>query len=155
MNYQLIFMWDKVIIDFFAEIPDRIALVYGDDMGQSQREHLDDPNRFATHPILHKNWVEAVGYLSPPYFSCDYADTWINDLAQGVGRSFPLPFVNEHMHFSVKKAKVDMTYKENRMRFRKDKVARTYERRKSELRGDIIKLAAYIRSFAQEEKSER
>tara|TARA_R110002110_G_scaffold108178_2_gene270360 strand:- start:327 stop:1073 length:747 start_codon:yes stop_codon:yes gene_type:complete len=141
--------WDKVIIEFFTQVPDRIALVYGNDLAQTERMHLSDPNRFATHPIVHKNWVKALGYLSPPYFSCDYADTWINDLANGVGRSFPLPFVNEHMHFTVKKAKMDQTYLENRQRFNRDRVPTIYREKQEELKSDISKLASFIRSFSE------
>ena len=83
------------------------------------------PN-FATHPIISRRWVEIQGCVTPPYFSCDYADTWLNDLANDLGRKRLLPIFNEHMHWSLGKSPVDMTYVENRQRFQEDNVIEKY-----------------------------
>ena len=71
-------------------------------------------------------------------------------MANGVGRSFRLPFVNEHMHFTVKKSKMDQTYLENRQRFNRDRVPAIYREKQGELQGDILKLSSFIRSFSEE-----
>tara|TARA_R110000824_G_scaffold41418_1_gene123252 strand:+ start:1765 stop:2475 length:711 start_codon:yes stop_codon:yes gene_type:complete len=101
--------WDKVICDFFDNHEDKVVLAYGDDLFQ--------PN-LATHPILHRNWVEAIGYLTPFYFEADFADTWINDLAHKINRKQKLDFVNEHMHFFARKMELDQTFAENRNRYK-------------------------------------
>ena len=41
---------------------------------------------FLTHGFLHRNWVETVGYFVPPYFSSDFNDTWLNEVADMIGR---------------------------------------------------------------------
>tara|TARA_R110000824_G_scaffold89658_2_gene219636 strand:- start:5547 stop:6251 length:705 start_codon:yes stop_codon:yes gene_type:complete len=100
--------WDETLISFFDEHADKVVLAYGDDGFQPT---------LATHPILHRNWVESVGYLTPPYFESDYADTWINTMADIIGRKEKLSFVNEHMHYYAGKSEADSTFVENRGRY--------------------------------------
>lgn len=127
--------WDLKIIEKFNSIQDKIALLYGDD-------YTLDPNMkfFATHPIIHRKWVECLGYLAPPYFSSDYADTWLNELADNIGRKFKLDFVNEHMHWTFGKSSLDTTYVENRKRFSKDSPNKIYHDLIEMRRQDIQKL---------------
>ena len=120
--------WDSIIIEAYKEFEDKILLCYGRDGGE--RVHTQE--NFATHPIISKKWVEIQGYVTPPYFSCDYADTWLNDLANDLGRKRELPMYNEHMHWSLGKSSMDMTYFENRKRFEEDNVLKKYEDAKEE-----------------------
>jgi len=53
--------WDRLIVEEFFKFPDRIILAHGMDGGKNER--------LGTHPFLHKNWVDVVGYFTPPYFS--------------------------------------------------------------------------------------
>jgi len=101
--------WDTLVIDFFETHQDKVVLAYGNDLFNSS---------LATHPIIHRRWVEAVGYLTPPYFEADFADTWLTDLARKIGgRIQLLDFVNEHMHFYARKSELDSTFAENRQRY--------------------------------------
>lgn len=130
--------WDDLIINKFNEIEDKIALLYGDDCYHAF---------FATHPILHRRWVEQLGYLTPPYFSSDYADTWLNDVSDKLGRKYKLPFVNEHMHFTFGKAPVDMTYAENRNRYVKDNPMDLYNRLADKRQEDVSKLLKIMKAL--------
>lgn len=132
--------WDLEIIEKFNSIEDKIALLYGDDMT------LDDKMRFfATHPIIHRAWVNCLGYLAPPYFSSDYADTWLNELADTLGRKFKLNFVNEHMHWTFGKSQLDSTYVENRKRFSKDNPPKIYNSLTDARINDLNKLKSVMR----------
>lgn len=133
------FGWDELVISKFSEIPDKIALIHGDDLTL-------DPNykSFATHPILHRRWIETVGYATPPYFSSDYADTWLNFIADSLNRKFKVDFINEHMHWTFGKSKMDMTYLENRQRFSKDNPASVYNSMLKKRVEDCEKLKALL-----------
>lgn len=95
--------WDAMVEEAFAACPDKILMVHGDDLGPNGKV-------FATHPIISRRWVDIVGRFTPPYFSGDWADTWLNDIANDLGRRLLLPFVNEHMHWVWGKAEKDKTY---------------------------------------------
>lgn len=133
--------WDTIVVEAFEGIDDRIALFYGVDGAESQH-----PPDFATHPIIHRKWFDVLGYINPPYFSCDYADTWLNSLADAVCRKFLLPIFNEHMHFTVGKSEFDSTYLEARQRFAKDNVPQQFMALAKTRDEDIQKLKEYIKS---------
>ena len=135
--------WDSILIEAVKEVSDGIGLFYGNDLVTSQ--HAPD---FATHPIVTRKWVEVVGYLSPPYFSCDYADTWLNDIADQTGRKFALQFTNEHMHPTVGKADYDITYAENRQKFLDDNVPSLY----MEHRGEVLDAVNNIKRYIENDK---
>ena len=88
--------------------------------------------------------------MSPPYFSCDYADTWLNDIANIVGRKFSLPFINEHMHPTVGKAEYDIVYQENRQKFTEDKVPSIYH----EHIGEVVEAANKLKKYIKEAKND-
>lgn len=96
--------WDDKVRRAFAAFPDRLVFVHGDD-GVYQE-------KFGTHGFLHRNWVEAVGYLCPPHYASDFNDTHINEVANALNRRIYLPFVTEHMHPLAGKAAWDQTHKE-------------------------------------------
>jgi hypothetical protein len=127
--------WDVMVEQAFAECPDKILMAYGDDLCGNGKE-------FATLPFVSRKWVETVGYFTPPGFSGDYSDTWLNDVAKMIGRSKPLPFVNEHLHPVWGKAPMDETYQEKLDR--QGNIAELYNSRLAERQADAEKLRAVM-----------
>ena len=86
--------WDQHIIDFFEnyEYKDKILYVCPRDMtGSDKRRWIknkvptDKPYKIETHPspigaahfVLHKNWINTVGYFLPPQFWHWHIDNWL------------------------------------------------------------------------------
>jgi len=132
--------WDAEVLAAFSLIPDKIALVHG-------RDGFQDAN-LATHGFLHRNWTDAVGYFVPPYFSSDYNDLWLTEVADALGRRVYLEQIyTEHMHPVVGKAPLDQTHQERLVRHSNDNVEAIYREKKSERQGDVAKLNAAIQNF--------
>lgn len=130
--------WDTKILKAFPE--DKIAFVHGRD-GSPQ-----DNLRFGTHGFLHRNWVEAVGYFVPPYFSCDYNDTWLNDVANELDRHIMVEDVLiEHMHYAWKKREMDMSDVERENRGNLDNVMSLYQELNPKRAEDVAKLKEVIK----------
>jgi glycosyl transferase/beta-hydroxylase protein BlmF len=111
--------WDDMVREAFSQYSDHIALVYGRD-GVHDKE-------LGTHSFLHRRWVETIGYFLPPYFSSDYGDTWINDVAKMIGRRHYIPNIyTEHMHPVVGKGPMDQTHRERLARGSRDGVDQLY-----------------------------
>lgn len=128
------FGWDTKVKEAFNKYPDKIVLVYGDD---------GDPNKdknFGTHSFLHQQWIEALGYFVPPYFSSDFNDTWLNELADAIGRKVKIDILTEHMHFAFRKGELDLTHAERLVRHWKDNTPAIYEAKADERLADIKKL---------------
>jgi len=125
--------WDAIVREAFEQSEDKVLLVHGDDMS---------PNTdvLATHGFLHRRWVEAVGYLLPPIFSCDWADVWLTEVADMLGRRVKVPIVTEHMHYSFGKAAVDRNTLEREERGRQDNVVELFQRTVADRRRDADKL---------------
>lgn len=85
--------WDEMVEQEFEKYPDRILMVHGDDL-YIQREH------FGCHPIIHRRWLDAVGYFIPDCFDGEYGDHVVNFIANEIGRRKFLPFICEHLHYS-------------------------------------------------------
>lgn len=129
--------WDSAVLEAFEGVPDRIALVYGNDLTQHER--------LATHPFIHRRWYDAVGYLVPNGFSCDWSDMWLNEVAIALGRRVYLPnVVTEHMHPVMGKARLDDNHRERLARGRRDNVRQLYLDRAPEREADVQKLRAVI-----------
>jgi hypothetical protein len=111
--------WDRRIRRTFAEIPDRIVLVHGNDGIQGAA--------LATHGFLHRRWTDVVGTMVPPYFSSDYNDTWLTEIADRIGRRCYLPEVDiEHLHPVAGKGPLDQTHRDRLERHRRDGVDARY-----------------------------
>jgi hypothetical protein len=111
--------WDDLVLAAFAAVPDRILFAHGDDGIWC--------DRLGTHGFLHRAWVDTVGYFVPPYFSSDYNDTWLTEVADALGRRRYLPdVVTEHLHPVVGKAGWDLTHRERLLRGERDNVAGRY-----------------------------
>lgn len=125
--------WDQMVTGVIERSPDGILLVHGNDLVHGRR--------LATHPFLTRRWVDTVGYLVPPGFSCDWTDAWLHDVASAIDRRFYIPgLITEHMHPVVGKARLDDTHRERIARGRRDDVARLYAERAPERLADIAKL---------------
>jgi len=125
--------WDARVLDEFDTVSDKILFVHGDDGFQHEK--------IGTHGFLHRNWVDAVGYFLPPYFSSDYNDLWLTEVADALGRRRYLPDVyTEHMHPVVGKGTWDVTHQERLVRHQRDDVARIYRERAADRAADVAKL---------------
>lgn len=125
--------WDQMVEAEFAKLEDKILLVWGDDAIQHGRS--------ATLPFLHRKWVEAVGYFLPPYFSCDWCDTWVYEVARQLDRLCYLPhMLTEHRHPVVGTVPVDDTYRERIARGDRDRVIELYRSKHAERLADAEKL---------------
>lgn len=126
--------WDSLVRKTFDEHPDKMIFVHGEDGYWG--------NRFGTHGFLHRKWVDALGYVLPPYFSSDFGDTWINDVANMLGRRVFLPILIEHMHPLWGKANMDKTYQERMARGEKDGVKALYDSMARKRAEDVEKIKA-------------
>ena len=131
--------WDRMVLDAFAACPDKILLVYGSD-GHHQAG-------YATHPLIHRRWYEAVGRFTGPYFSSDYADTWLWEVSGMVGRRKYLPFLTEHMHYAFGKGGIDVTMQENIDRRARDNPAKLFVEKLPERQAEAARLKAAIAGF--------
>lgn len=105
--------WDAQVLNEFEKVPDRLVLVHG-------RDGIQD-DRVATHPFLHRNWVDTVGYFVPPIFASDYNDLWLTEIADQVQRRRYLPgLYTEHMHPVAGKGPMDQTHLERLTRHREE-----------------------------------
>ena len=150
LNDDVIFRtpgWDEQIQEAFDSCADKILMVHGDHLGGY------DGRQFGPHPFVHRRWVEALGYFIPPYFSSDHGDTWVNDLANALGRRRFLPFVIEHMHFSVGKMQVDETTLDRLKRHEEDHPEAIYEAKLDERVADANKLGALMNPKRQVTKA--
>ena len=134
--------WDSIVFNAFEEIHDKIAFVYGDDMNPGVI-----PN-FGTHGFIHRNWTDTIGYFVPPYFSSDWNDTWLNDVAKMLNRHYQIPIQTEHMHPGAGKGVYDITHKERLERGRRDKVEQMYYAYHHERVRDAEKLAKFISDYS-------
>jgi hypothetical protein len=117
--------WDTEIVNAINSFPNKIGLVWGDDLNdESQR------NEFCTHGFIHKNWTDVTGRFVPPYFSSDYNDTWFNDVSKGIGKQRYLHHVKtEHMHFSLGKSEMDQNTRDRLERHQRDRPEEIYRSR--------------------------
>lgn len=126
--------WDQRVRDEFAKLPDRIGLVFGDDLSTNFPD-------LATHGFIHRRWVEAVGYFLPPLFSSDWNDVWISEVAKSIDRMIPMPdVVIEHHHYSFGKAERDQTHADREERGERDGVVDLFKNTVKERKNDAAKL---------------
>jgi len=97
--------WDVVIKEKFKSIPDRIGLVFGNDLGTHA-------GKIAVHGFFHRRWIEIIGTWVQPGRGCPW-DLWSTDVARKIDRLFYLPEVHiKHIHYRQgnKEANFDSTY---------------------------------------------
>ena len=92
--------WDTAVTRAFERVPDRILMVYANDGSRNPRPIM---------PFVSREWIEAVGYFTPPDYPGWYADNWIWSLAVRLERVVFLPAVRiEHDY----RAGEDQTYRD-------------------------------------------
>jgi hypothetical protein len=132
--------WDTLIMDAFSQYPDNIVMVHG-------RDGIHDA-LFGTHPFIHRKWMETTGYYAPPYFSSDFNDTWLNDVANMLNRRHYIEALyTEHMHPVAGKAEWDNTYRERMNRHGRDNCDAIYQVKHDERVADAEKLGKVISEF--------
>jgi hypothetical protein len=134
--------WDTLVREHINSKPDHIVFVHGMDGIQNER--------LGTHGFLHRNWMDVTGYFVPPYFSCDYNDTWLTDVSDMIGRRIYEPRIyTEHMHWAVGKQPRDQTYSDTMARGHRDNVTAMYESMLPKRQEDARKLREFIRKQAE------
>lgn len=132
--------WDDYVETAFRACKDKILLVHGRD------GHWEE--RFGTHSFIHENWIKTVGYFVPPYFSCDYNDTWLNEVANALRRrKYIGQILTEHLHPAFGKAEWDLTHTDRVKRGALDNVEVLYNALAKDREEDIRKLATFIEEF--------
>lgn len=136
--------WDTLVENAFAQYPDRIVLVGGND-GSGPKYH--DGN-FFTHGFIHRNWYNTLGHMFPNLYSSDYNDTHLNEVAKNIQRWHYIPeLVTEHMHPDWGKGPRDQTHIDRAARHVKDNVRQLYDDNAHTRRADEQKLRDFIINF--------
>lgn len=130
--------WDQIVREAFRSVPDRILFAYGDDLGPNGKV-------FGTHGVMHRRWVETLGYFVPPLFSSDWNDVWLNEVAEKIGRKQLLPFVTEHLHYTFGKMDRDQTHADREERGERDGVVDLYKSTAEERARDAEKLRSVMK----------
>ena len=132
--------WDIRVKETFDASKDKNMLVYPND------EKYGINNSIVG--FLHKNWIEAVGYFLPPYFSAEYIDGWIFNVAKRINRRV---FLNDviviHSSFESGKEPMDETHREYLMRKKRDSVKRLYYSKGEEREKNARCLLEFINNF--------
>jgi hypothetical protein len=85
--------WDVAVEAEFAKVPDRIVMVYTD-TGKVNNHNDHEP----CNPFVSREWIDVVGYFTPPGYQGWFSDVWIWCLAAEISRAVFLPKVLiEHM----------------------------------------------------------
>jgi hypothetical protein len=77
--------WDLMVNNEFEIQKDKILLVWGKDGGHNER--------LSTHGFVSRQWIETVGYFTPPYALVYGNDDWVFLIARELGRQKYLPDV--------------------------------------------------------------
>ncbi len=97
-------------------------------------------------PIVTRRWYQTLGYFTPTMFSQWEVETWVFDIAERLGRLFPVPGVFvEHLHYQDYKAPFDATYQRHRMTTQKSLTDHAlFLRTAGQREADAAKLRAVI-----------
>jgi hypothetical protein len=131
--------WDDEVLNAINKYSDRINFVYVND-------GYWGPN-LASHHIIHRNYVECLGYFYPPFFDFGYSDAWMFQVAQKVGRIQFLPILFEHMHYSIGKGEFDQTYQDKLEKNQNNIYGDLFNSTEYLRDQDVKKLQSYIKSF--------
>tara|TARA_R110001592_G_scaffold29255_2_gene106279 strand:+ start:1634 stop:2353 length:720 start_codon:yes stop_codon:yes gene_type:complete len=93
--------WDSIIVNEFNRYEDRILMVVPSDgrLKGTGRIALEEPTLWpdkllpAAHFAVHKNWINTLGYLAPPFFWHWHVDSYTQKVARKLGRCLYLPTV--------------------------------------------------------------
>lgn len=128
--------WDEQIKAAFPA--DGIAVVHGNDLSTNSA-------KISTHSFVTPKWVKALGYLCPPYFSSDYNDLWLTEIADALDRRIYLDdVIIEHHHPAFGKAELDQTHRERIERGQADEVDKIWADTADQRAEDVEKLRVLI-----------
>jgi|TARA_B100001971_G_C18248132_1_gene575945 hypothetical protein len=92
--------WDELIVEQFNKYDDKILMVVPNDGREKGTKNLGDKIKLwedkplpAAHFAVHKNWINTLGYLAPPFFWHFYVDTYTQKVARKLNRCLYLPTV--------------------------------------------------------------
>jgi len=92
--------WDEKIKKQIDKYKDKILMVVPSDGRTKGTLNLTDKIKLwpdkplpAAHFAVHKNWVNALGYLAPPFFWHWHVDSYTQKVARKLGRCLYLPTV--------------------------------------------------------------
>jgi hypothetical protein len=97
--------WDDLIRETFESIPDRIALVFGNDLATHS-------GKIAVHGFFHRRWVDVLGTWVQPGRGSLW-DLWSSDVAKKLDRFIYIEnLLIKHVHYrqGAKEAAFDATY---------------------------------------------
>ena len=98
------FSWDALVRRAFERCPDKILFVHG-------RDGIHPDGAFGTYGFIHQKWAQALGGVLPSHFGADWADNWVNEVANAISRRRYIPEIYlEHMHPIAGKAPLDKTH---------------------------------------------
>ena len=131
--------WDIKIEEAFEKYPDRLVLVYPNDLATHGKS-------MAIHGFLHRNWIDAVGSWVAPGRGSLY-DLWHTEVARKLGRLHYLENVHiAHIHYRQGEglAAFDDTYKYVNSATRSWVPMKTYKKLRRERRIDYVLLTEKI-----------
>ena len=111
MNDDVVFRtkaWDVLVLENFARFDDDIALVYGNDLHQSEA--------LATLPIVSRAVCDVMGGICPGDYLNLYIDLHLFDVFRSLAKlGYPRTVylghvIFEHMHYETGKSTMDVTY---------------------------------------------
>lgn len=127
--------WDTKVKEVFDKSKDKIEFVYFNDQHQSPH--------FACIYCIHKNWVDTVGYLTPPYFSSHRPDNWVNDVARHIDRRVYLEdVIIKHIFINT-----DQTHLDYVKRKEEDSPYKIYADMRNQRKRDRLRLLKFIKNY--------
>jgi hypothetical protein len=97
--------WDKKFISIIEDEGNGWGIVYGDDLLKGKE--------LATHCVISKNILDAIGYMAIPGLIHLYMDNFWMSIGSGIDRLFyKSDVIIEHMHFTAGKSQEDALYTE-------------------------------------------
>tara|TARA_B000000557_G_scaffold247849_1_gene232014 strand:+ start:24 stop:746 length:723 start_codon:yes stop_codon:yes gene_type:complete len=146
--------WDTKMVDGFTNYPDKILMAIPYDgkdknkpknlLNAKEPTLIGDVPFSSPHFLVHKNWINTLGYFVPPFFWHWYVDTYTQKVSRKLNRCLYLPDV------TIKAKKVfDDTGKQVRkhldINFRDDYVWSKIRER--HLNADVDALKKFIKDF--------
>lgn len=133
--------WDNIIIDEFKNAPNDKLNIY----------HFWDGQPISRTRVgfcaIHKNFVNVLGWLSPPYFNGDWGDYYLTELANGINRRIFFPQIEtKHLHVDFGLSKKDTTYVEHKIRRENSNTYQVFLDTKKERDIQISKLLNFIKN---------
>lgn len=127
--------WDRLLVNELMRQPDGALVVHPDDTIHGSAT----AGYFATTPA----WVEIFGRLTPSVFTYGYADVWVMEVAQAVGRLVYVPeIVIENL--APKLQPPDWIHQQNHARAVRDRPGDLYNALQPQREQEVLKLGRWI-----------